>query len=70
MYRYERRFHKAWDAYAEAERIFQEERNWSWLGLIYQEQAICLFQAAQEGINPGSRERRQQAGEAAYYARA
>ena len=32
VYRYERRFHKAWDAYAEAERIFQEERNWSWLG--------------------------------------
>jgi tetratricopeptide (TPR) repeat protein len=51
VYRYERRFHKAWDAYAEAERIFQEERNWSWLGLIYQEQAICLFQAAEEGVN-------------------
>ncbi len=51
VYRYESRFQKAWDAYAEAERIFQEERNWPWLGLVYQEQAICLFQAAQEGMN-------------------
>lgn len=49
VYRYERRFQKAWEAYAHAERIFQERRNWSWLGLVYQEQAICLFQAAQEG---------------------
>jgi hypothetical protein len=51
VYRYERRFQRAWDAYAEAERIFQQEQNWSWLGLIYQEQAICLFQANQEGVN-------------------
>jgi tetratricopeptide (TPR) repeat protein len=49
VYRYERRFLKAWEAYGQAERIFQELRNWAWLGLIYQEQAICLFQAAQEG---------------------
>ncbi len=51
VYRYERRFHKAWNAYAEAQRIFDLERNWPWLGLIYQEQAICLFQAADEGID-------------------
>ncbi|HUA27271.1 MAG TPA: TIR domain-containing protein [Streptosporangiaceae bacterium] len=50
VYRYERRFHKAWDAYAEAERIFQEQRNWPGLGLIYQEQAICILQAVQDGI--------------------
>ena len=51
VYRYERRFQKAWDAYGQAERIFLQLRNWAWLGLIYQEQAICLFQAAtQEGI--------------------
>ncbi len=56
VYRYARRFEKAWEAYAEAEQIFHDRRNWSWLGLIYQEQAICLFQAAQDGINltPGS----------------
>ncbi len=56
VYRYERRFNMAWKAYAEAEQIFQELRNWSWLGIIYQEQAICLFQAAQDGIDvsPGS----------------
>ncbi|HEY5987784.1 MAG TPA: hypothetical protein VIV12_15625, partial [Streptosporangiaceae bacterium] len=51
VYRYGRRFHRAWDAYAKAEQIFQGLRNWAWLGLVYQEQAICLFQAAQEGIN-------------------
>jgi hypothetical protein len=50
VYRYERRFQKAWKAYAEAEQIFQGQRNWSWLGLVYQEQAICLFQATQDGI--------------------
>lgn len=50
VYRYERRFQKAWKAYTEAEQIFQRLRNWSWLGLIYQEQAICLFQAAQDDI--------------------
>jgi len=50
VYRYERRFQKAWQAYAEAEQIFQGQRNWSWLGLLYQEQAICLFQATQDGI--------------------
>jgi tetratricopeptide (TPR) repeat protein len=50
VYRYERRFEKAWSAYAQAERIFQEYRNWPWLGLVYQEQAICLFQATQDGI--------------------
>jgi tetratricopeptide (TPR) repeat protein len=55
IYRYERRFQMAWRAYASAEQIFQELRNWSWLGVIYQEQAICLFQAAKDGIvmNPG-----------------
>lgn len=50
VYRYEQRFHKAWDAYAEAEKIFLEQRNWTRLGPIYQEQAICLFQAAEDGI--------------------
>lgn len=51
VYRYERRFVKAWEAFAEAEHIFQGQRNWSWLGMIYQEQAICLFQAMEDGIN-------------------
>jgi len=50
VYRYERRFRKAWDAYAKAEEIFDLAKNWQWLGLIYQEQAICLFQAAEDGI--------------------
>lgn len=49
VYRYERRFAKAWEAYAIAEHTFQGQRNWSWLGTIYQQQAICLFQAMQDG---------------------
>jgi tetratricopeptide (TPR) repeat protein len=51
VYRYARRFEKAWQAYAEAERIFQGQRNWPWIGVIYQQQAICLYQAAQDGID-------------------
>jgi tetratricopeptide (TPR) repeat protein len=50
VYRYERQFQKAWDSYQEAERIFHGLRSWSWLGLLYQEQAICLFQATRDGI--------------------
>lgn len=51
VYRYARRFEKAWDAYAEAEQIFHGQRNWPWLGILYQEQAICLLQAAQDGVD-------------------
>jgi tetratricopeptide (TPR) repeat protein len=52
VYRYARQFQRAWDSYQEAERIFQGLRNVPWLGVIYQQQAICLFQAVQEGLNP------------------
>jgi tetratricopeptide (TPR) repeat protein len=51
VYRYERRFQRAWEAYANAQEIFDLSKKWPWLGLVYQEQAICLFQAAEEGIN-------------------
>jgi hypothetical protein len=51
VYRYERRFQKSWEAFAQAEQIFLELKNWSWLGIIYQEQAICLYQATHDGIN-------------------
>jgi tetratricopeptide (TPR) repeat protein len=51
VYRYEKRFDKAWAAYSIAEQIFNEHRAWSWLGLIYQEQAICLLQAAQDDVD-------------------
>jgi tetratricopeptide (TPR) repeat protein len=50
VYRYERRFGLAWRAYERAEEIFQELHDWSWLGIIYQEQAICLFQADQDDV--------------------
>jgi tetratricopeptide (TPR) repeat protein len=51
VYRYEKRFDKAWEAYSRAEGIFHEHRAWSWLGLIYQEQAICLLQATQDDVD-------------------
>ena len=49
VYRYERQFQKAWRAYSVAEQIFHGTLSWTWLGVIYQEQAICLFQAMQYG---------------------
>jgi tetratricopeptide (TPR) repeat protein len=45
--RYAGRFEQAQEAYAVAERLFDSQRNWAWLGVIYQQQAICLFQARQ-----------------------
>jgi tetratricopeptide (TPR) repeat protein len=48
--RYDRQFALAWSAYQEAEQIFEQRKSWPWLGQIYQEQAICLFQASQEGV--------------------
>jgi tetratricopeptide (TPR) repeat protein len=51
IYRYERRFERAWAAYAAAEEIFQELSNWQWLGVIYQEQAICLHHATQDKVS-------------------
>lgn len=50
VYRYDRKFARAWQEYEEAEAVFQELKSWPWLGLVYQEQAICLYQADQEGI--------------------
>jgi tetratricopeptide (TPR) repeat protein len=50
IYRYERKWEKAWQAYNDAEAIFQRLRTWPELGLVYQEQAICLFQAAEDDV--------------------
>jgi tetratricopeptide (TPR) repeat protein len=49
VYRYGRRFHQAWSAYAYAEQLLHGGRA-GLLGIIFQEQAICLYQAAREGI--------------------
>jgi len=49
VYRYARRFEKAWQAYAEAEQIFHGQRNWPWIGTIYQQQAICLTRRSRRG---------------------
>lgn len=56
IYRYQQQYLKAWDAYAKAERIFAKIEDWSWLGVIYQEQAICLFHAWEESLLLGSNE--------------
>ena len=50
VFRYQQQFNKAWFAYTEAERIFDELQDSSWLGTIYQQQAICLFQAYLDGL--------------------
>lgn len=50
VYRYARRFEKAWSCYSNAEVLLQGSHDWAWLGQIYQEQAICLLQAAQDGV--------------------
>jgi tetratricopeptide (TPR) repeat protein len=50
IYRYWREFANAWETYREAEAIFQDLGDWPWLGLVRQEQAICLFQASQQGV--------------------
>ena len=44
VFRYHREFKAAWDVYAEAQELFAAT-SLSWLGVIYQEQAICLFQS-------------------------
>jgi tetratricopeptide (TPR) repeat protein/GTPase SAR1 family protein len=55
VYRYARRFEMAWRAYAQAERLLTEERPyWDRLGLVYQQQAICLYQAGRDGIAIGT----------------
>jgi tetratricopeptide (TPR) repeat protein len=50
IHRYQQKYHKAWEAYAQAEKIFEDIEDWSWLGVIYQEQAICLFHAWEDGL--------------------
>ncbi|WP_372666409.1 ATP-binding protein [Amycolatopsis kentuckyensis] len=51
VYRYERKFSRAWDQYRQAEGLFIELHSGSWLGLVHQEEAICLMQAHEEGLN-------------------
>ena len=41
----------AWRTFAEAERTLIKQRNWAWLGIVFQEQAICLVQAHRKGID-------------------
>lgn len=55
VHRYARRFEMAWRAYAKAERLLTEEQPyWDRLGLVYQEQAVCLYQADKDGIAIGA----------------
>ena len=51
VHRYARRYQMAWRAYADAERLLTEDGPyWDRLGFVYQEQAICLYQADRDGI--------------------
>lgn len=50
VYRYGWQFTLAWESFGEAEEIFEETRNRAWLGMVFQEQAICLAQAYRKGI--------------------
>lgn len=49
VYRYQRQFKEAWEAYAEAAQLFGDTSA-PWHGVIYQEQAICLFQSIQADV--------------------
>jgi tetratricopeptide (TPR) repeat protein len=49
--RFQQQYKRAWESYAQAEAIFGELHNASWLGIIYQEQAICLYQAHRYGVD-------------------
>jgi AAA ATPase domain len=49
-HRYAYRFEHAWQSFAAAEQIFDSLRNRAWLGVIKQEQAICLAQAERDGV--------------------
>lgn len=50
VYRYQGKYRRAWRAYAQAEAIFEASHSWPLLGMLYQQQAICLHQASAEGI--------------------
>lgn len=50
VYRYESKFGRAMVTYRKAEEYFEGSKNWPWLGVLYQEMAICLHQAAREGV--------------------
>jgi tetratricopeptide (TPR) repeat protein len=51
VHRYERQFQDAWECYKQAEALFVRQRNWQWIGLVLQEQAVCLFQAHDAGLD-------------------
>lgn len=57
VYRYEGKFVRAWKEFQDAETIFHEHRSWPWLGLLYQEMAICLHHASREGISLADNQR-------------
>lgn len=50
IYRYQGKYVRAWQSYAAAEASFEARRSWPWLGLLYQQQAICLHFASIENF--------------------
>lgn len=49
VHRYERLFEDAWNYYHEAEAMFVRLGDWPWIGLVLQEQAVCLVQMHDAG---------------------
>jgi tetratricopeptide (TPR) repeat protein len=50
VHRYGWQFTLAWRSFAESEHIFDDRHNRAWLGIVRQEQAICLLQAHRKDI--------------------
>jgi tetratricopeptide (TPR) repeat protein len=50
LHRFDGEYDEAWKCYRTAEQLFHSVRSWHWLGQIYQQQAVCLHQAAVHGV--------------------
>ncbi|MFQ6100725.1 MAG: tetratricopeptide repeat protein [Anaerolineae bacterium] len=47
LYRYQQRYDRAFEYYNRALRIFEEQNDWEWLAIVYQEQAIAQAYAGE-----------------------
>jgi tetratricopeptide (TPR) repeat protein len=47
LYRYQQRYYRAFEYYDQALRIFEEQNDWEWLAVVYQQQAIAQAYAGE-----------------------
>jgi tetratricopeptide (TPR) repeat protein len=47
LYRYQQRYDRAFEYYTQALRVFEEQDDWEWLAIVYQEQAIAQAYAGE-----------------------